>query len=171
MSLLCRLIPLPHLQLYGSDAVQFTAVFVWAGFQTGNTVQLALAIARLFSRPTDHTFHIADQQALCSLLTFNAGAFIGRLGDRMGPRSRAWLILGTFIQAVFTMAAAVAVWKSGEASVSTERFNPVWTNALSFVAIGFMSASVGLQGIMGKRVNTQFTTTGASARPFLPPLS
>lgn len=79
----------------------------------------------------------------------------------MGPRSRAWLMLGTFIQAVFTMAAAVAIWKSGQISVATERFNPAWTNALSFVAVGFMSASIGLQGIMGKRVNTQFTTTGA----------
>ncbi|KAH9933868.1 uncharacterized protein B0H18DRAFT_1082947 [Fomitopsis serialis] len=141
------------------DSVAFTAVFVWAGFQTGNTVQLALALARLFSKPTDHSFHIADRQALCSLITFNVGAFIGRLGDRMGPQSRAWLMLGTFIQALFTMAAAVAAWQSGQISVATDRFNPAWTNALSFVALGFLSASIGLQGIMGKRVNTQFTTT------------
>ncbi|KZT68923.1 hypothetical protein DAEQUDRAFT_727349 [Daedalea quercina L-15889] len=141
------------------DAVVFTAIFVWAGFQTGNTVQLSLAIARLFSKPTDHTFHISDQQALCSLLTFNGGAFIGRIGDRMGPQTRAWLMLGTFIQALFTMAAALAAWKSGQISVATDRFNPAWTNALTFVAVGFMSASVGLQGIMGKRVNTQFATT------------
>jgi len=144
------------------DAVCFTAVFVWAGFQTGNTVQLSLAIARLFAGPPGHrdkTFHISDQQALTSLLTFNAGAFVGRLGDWMGPMSRAWLMLGTFIQALFTMAAAVAVWQSGQISVATDRYDPAWTNALTFVAIGFMSASVGLQGIMGKRVNTQFSTT------------
>lgn len=143
------------------DAVVFTAVFVWAGFQTGNTVQLSLAIARLFSGPQrDLSFHISDQQALCSLLTFNVGAFIGRIGDRMGPHSRAWLALGTFIQALFTMAAAIATWKSDSPlSVATDRFNPAWTNALTFVSIGFMSASIGLQGIMGKRINTQFTTT------------
>ncbi|PCH45007.1 hypothetical protein WOLCODRAFT_27195 [Wolfiporia cocos MD-104 SS10] len=144
------------------DSVCFTAVFVWAGFQTGNTVQLSLAIARLFSGSPGHrdfTFHISDQQALTSLLTFNAGAFIGRLGDRMGPRSRAWLMLGTFIQALFTMAAAIAAWQSGQISVATDRFNPAWTNACTFAAIGLMSASIGLQAIMGKRVNTQFTTT------------
>ncbi|KZT10414.1 uncharacterized protein LAESUDRAFT_694050 [Laetiporus sulphureus 93-53] len=141
------------------DAVVFTAIFVWAAFQTGNTVQLSLAVARLFSKPRDVSFHISDQQALCSLLSFNVGSFIGRLGDRMGPKSRAWLMLGTFIQALFTMAAAVAVWQSGSISVATDRFNPAWTDALTFVAVGFMSASVGLQGIMGKRINTQFSTT------------
>jgi len=144
------------------DSVCFTAVFVWAGFQTGNTVQLSLAIARLFAGKPGHrdtSFHISDQQALTSLLTFNGGAFIGRLGDRMGPMSRAWLMLGTFIQTLFTMAAAIAVWKSNSISVATDRFDPAWTNALTFVAVGFMSASIGLQGIMGKRVNTQFTTT------------
>lgn len=125
--------------------------------------QLSLAIARLFSGPQrDLSFHISDQQALCSLLTFNVGAFIGRIGDRMGPHSRAWLSLGTFIQALFTMAAAIATWKSDSPlSVATDRFNPAWTNALTFVSIGFMSASIGLQGIMGKRINTQFTTTGS----------
>ncbi|CCM06503.1 uncharacterized protein FIBRA_08773 [Fibroporia radiculosa] len=145
-----------------TDAVMFTAVYIWAGFQTGNTTQLSLAVARLFAGPKGHhdlTFQISDKQALTSLMTFNGGAFIGRLGDKMGPMSRAWLFLGSMIQALFTMAAAIAVWKSGEPSVASDRFNPAWTSALTFVAIGFMSASVGLQGIMGKRVNTQFSTT------------
>ncbi|TBU37797.1 hypothetical protein BD309DRAFT_931787 [Dichomitus squalens] len=144
------------------DSVSFTAVFVWCGFQTGNSVQLALALARLFSGPPgqrDTSFHIADKQALTSLLTFIAGATIGRIGDRMGAQTRAWLFLGTLIQALFTMAAALTAWKSGQGSVAEVRGNPAWTNADTFVAIGFMSASMGLQGIMGKRVNTQFTTT------------
>ncbi|KAH8076012.1 hypothetical protein BXZ70DRAFT_963536 [Cristinia sonorae] len=144
------------------DAVSFSAVFVWAGFQTGNSCQLALAIARLFAGPPgqrDTTFHLADQQALTSVLTFVGGATIGRVGDKMGAKTRAWLCLGTFIQALLTMAAAIAVWKSGQGSVADDRGNPAWTNALTFVAIGFMSASLGLQGIMGKRVNTQFATT------------
>ncbi|EMD30979.1 hypothetical protein CERSUDRAFT_89537 [Gelatoporia subvermispora B] len=144
------------------DSISFTAVFVWCAFQTGNSVQLALALARLFSGPAgqrDTSFHIADKQALTSLLTFIFGSFIGRIGDRMGCKSRAWLSLGTMIQALFTMAAALAAWKSGQGSVADDRGDPAWTNALTFVAIGFMSASMGLQGIMGKRVNTQFTTT------------
>jgi hypothetical protein len=162
---------------------------VWCGFQTGNFLQvsyqlsglfrlvlttascvfqLSLALARLFSGPPgfrDLTFHKADQQALCSLITFNMGAFIGRIGDKMGPKSRSWLILGTLIQTLFTMAAAVCIWKSGEPNVASERGDPAWNNALSFVTLGFMSASVGLQGIMGKRMNTQFTTTGKGSLP------
>ncbi|KAG0698893.1 hypothetical protein DFH29DRAFT_1081562 [Suillus ampliporus] len=141
------------------DSVTFSAVFVWCAFQTGNSVQLALALARLFNGQHDHSFHIADQQALCSVLTFILGAFIGRLGDKLGCKTRLWLSLGTFIQTVFTMAAAIAIWKSNEGSVADARDNPAWTNTLSFVCIGFMSASMGLQGIMGKRTNTQFTTT------------
>ncbi|KAG2756932.1 hypothetical protein P692DRAFT_20713837, partial [Suillus brevipes Sb2] len=40
--------------------------------------------------------------------------------------------------------------------VADSRANPTWTSMLSFVCVGFMSASIGLQGIMGKRINTQF---------------
>lgn len=80
----------------------------------------------------------------------------------MGAKTRAWLFLGTMIQALFTMAAAIAIWKSGQPSTADSRDDPAWTNALAFVTIGFMSASMGLQGIMGKRVNTQFATTSTS---------
>ena len=77
----------------------------------------------------------------------------------MGNNTRLWLILGTLIQALFTMSAALAVWKGDQGSVADNRGDPAWTNAQSFVALGFASASIGLQGIMGKRVNTQFATT------------
>lgn len=106
-------------------------------------------------------FHIADQQALCSLICFNLGAFVGRLGDRIGPLKRIWLIAGTLLQAILTMAAAVTIWKSGQPSIAFERGDPSWTNTLSFVSLAFMSASLGVQGIQGKRLNTQFGTTSA----------
>jgi len=144
------------------DAVSFSAIFVWCGFQTGNFIQLALALARLFEGPPgfrDLTFHKADQQALCSLIAFNLGAFVGRIGDRIGSAKRIWQIAGTLLQALFTMAAAVALWKSGQPSIAENRGNPAWTNTLTFVALTFMSASLGLQGIQGKRLNTQFGTT------------
>lgn len=141
------------------DSVCFSAIFVWCAFQTGNTVQLSLALARLFNGEHDTSFHLADQQALCSVITFILGAFIARIGDKMGCKTRAWLCLGTFIQTLFTMGAAIAIWKSGQGSVADARADPAWSNTLSFVCIGFMSASMGLQGIMGKRTNTQFTTT------------
>ena len=123
-------------------------------------IQLSLALARLFNGQHDTSFHLADQQALCSVVTFIFGAFIGRIGDKMGCKTRAWLCLGTFIQTLFTVGAAIAIWKSGQGSVADVRDNPAWNNTLSFVCVGFMSASMGLQGIMGKRTNTQFTTTG-----------
>ncbi|GLB42938.1 putative protein of unknown function (DUF1275) [Lyophyllum shimeji] len=144
------------------DVISFSAIFVWCGFQTGNFCQLALAIARLFEGPKgfrDLTFHKADQQALCSLISFNAGAFVGRIGDKVGPHKRIWLVCGTIIQALFTMAAALAIWKSGQPGIADDRGDPSWTNALSFVALAFMSASLGVQGIVGKRLNTQFGTT------------
>ncbi|KAJ7134274.1 hypothetical protein C8R44DRAFT_421074 [Mycena epipterygia] len=146
------------------DAISFTAVFVWCGFQTGNFAQLALAIARLWEiQPSgsghDTSFHIADRQAMTSLLSFIAGAFVGRLGDRVGPHKRVWLVLATFIQVLLTMGAALTVWKSGQGSIAAVRGDPSWTNTLTFVALAFMSASLGVQGIVGKRLNTQFGTT------------
>jgi hypothetical protein len=80
----------------------------------------------------------------------------------MGAKTRAWLVLGTFMQALMTMAASIAIWQSGQPSISFERDLPAWSNVAAFVCVGFMSASLGLQGIMGKRVNTQFATTSAS---------
>ncbi|KAJ6616494.1 hypothetical protein B0H10DRAFT_1397323 [Mycena sp. CBHHK59/15] len=146
------------------DAISFTAIFVWCGFQTGNFAQLALAIARLWETEPggsghNTSFHIADRQALTSLLSFNAGAFVGRLGDRMGPHKRLWLVLATLIQVLLTTAAALTVWQSRQGSIAAVRGDPSWTNTLTFVALAFMSASLGVQGIVGKRLNTQFTTT------------
>ncbi|KAG6829101.1 hypothetical protein H0H93_014595, partial [Arthromyces matolae] len=156
------------------DAISFSAIFVWCGFQTGNFAQLALALARLFEGPKgfrDLTFHKADQQALCSLISFQAGASVGRLGDRLGPQKRIWLIAGTLLQALLTMAAALALWKSGQSSIASDRGDPSWTNTLTFVALAFMSASLGVQGVLGKRLNTQFGTTSASPLLLPPPFS
>ncbi|KAH6891869.1 hypothetical protein BKA70DRAFT_1119340 [Coprinopsis sp. MPI-PUGE-AT-0042] len=142
------------------DVVSFSAIFVWCGFQTGNFAQLALAIARLWEGTEESKiFHKADQQALCSLFAFMAGAYLGRIGDKIGPKKRVWLMLGTFIQALLTMAGAIAFWKSGQTDLGTSRANPAWTNALSFVGLAFISASLGLQGVLGKRMNTAFGTT------------
>ena len=133
---------------------------MWAGFQTGNTVQLSIALARLLE-PGSMSFQLADQHALTSLTCFLGGSFIGRIGNYLGDTTRAWLVLGTFLQTLFTMSAALAAWQSGQASLSSGRGEVAWTNATTFVALGFMSASMGLQSIMGKRMNTEYATTGA----------
>ncbi|EPQ54578.1 hypothetical protein GLOTRDRAFT_42824, partial [Gloeophyllum trabeum ATCC 11539] len=135
----------------------FRAIYIWPGFQTGNAVQLALALGRPFLG--DHSFHIPDRQALTSLLTFIFGALLARIGDRVGSKSRVWLFSGSLVQALFTMAAAVCIWRSGDGSVASDRGSPAWTTPLTYVALGFISASLGLQGGMAKRINTQFAAT------------
>ncbi|KAJ7033121.1 hypothetical protein C8F04DRAFT_630488 [Mycena alexandri] len=140
------------------DAISFTAVFVWCGFQTGNFAQLALAVARCAST-REIVFSIADQQALLSLIAFNIGAFSGRIGDRIGAQTRAWLISGTAAQAALTIVAGICIQQSGQGSIAIVRGEPTWTNTLSSLGLALMAASLGLQGIMGKRLNTQFSTT------------
>lgn len=82
----------------------------------------------------------------------------------MGRKSRAWLVLGTLIQALFTMSAALALWTSEEGSVADSRGDPFWTDALSFICVSFLSLSLGLQGIMAKGLETPFSAT--SMYPF-----
>ncbi|KZT52806.1 hypothetical protein CALCODRAFT_501878 [Calocera cornea HHB12733] len=143
------------------DALTFSACYVWCAFQTGNTVQLSLAIGRLFTGPYPREigFQIPDQQALCSLITFLIGAFIGRIGDKLGSRKRIWLICGTFIQAAMTLAACLTALYSGQTSFAGVRGQPTWTSPLGFAALGFASASMGLQAHLGTRLGSQFATT------------
>lgn len=117
----------------------------------------------MFAPSPDRHFYIADRQALTSLLCFLFGALLGRTGDRVGAKTRAWLCAGTFLQALLTAAAALCIWQSGQNSIGSDRGAPAWTNALSFVCVGLVSASLGLQGVMGKRVDTQFSATGTRA--------
>lgn len=162
-----------------SDAICFSATYVWCGFQTGNSAQvsyhsithtlsqlltpppqLAIALCRLFAPTPDFTFHIADRQALCSLLTFLLGALLARSLDLLGPKRRATLFAGTLVQAALLGAGALCINWSGQTNIGTDRGDPAWDNGLSFACIGFMSASLGWQGVMAKRVDTPFSATG-----------
>ncbi|KAF7357382.1 Aldedh domain-containing protein [Mycena sanguinolenta] len=80
-------------------------------------------------------------------------------GDRIGPHERIWLMLTTLVNVLLIMTAALVIWSSGQSSVAAMRGDPSWTNALTFVVLAFRSASLGVQGIVGKRLNTQFTST------------
>lgn len=147
------------------DAVSFSACFIWCAFQTGNTIQLGLAIARLFSGPVHDThFRIADQQALVSVLTFLGGASIGRMTNMttssyFGPRRRAWLVLATLIMAMFSLAACLLAHASKGGDFASDRGNPAWTDACGFAALGFISASMGLQAAVGTRLGSHFATS------------
>jgi uncharacterized membrane protein YfcA len=119
-------------------------------------------MARLLNWDHDYSFHLVDRQALCSLLSFMLGGFLGgRLGDKIGCKSRGWLFMGTLIQALLTMASAILIWEGRESNIADARDNPAWSDILSFVFTGFLSASMGLQGVMAKRVGSHFGTTGA----------
>ncbi|KAK0213049.1 hypothetical protein DFS33DRAFT_92773 [Desarmillaria ectypa] len=145
------------------NTISFSAVFVWCGFQSGNTTQLAVAVAKLWEQGA-RQFLLADKQALASLFSFVGGALIARLvGERIGPTSRGWLWLGTMCQALFTMAAAITSWKSnqGYPGISDDRYvaGPAWSDAVSFLCLMFMSCSMGMQGLMSLRLQTPSAAT------------
>jgi len=137
---------------------------VWCGFQTGNVAQLGLALARTFNPTSPHPyrtfgFQKPDQQALTSLLSFILGASLGRIGDKIGVKKRTWLVLATLIQALFAMAAALCAHFCGQDGIAVDRGAPSWSNATGMAALGFLSATLGLQGIVGKRVGSPMNTT------------
>lgn len=127
---------------------------------SGNVAQLGLAVARTYAPNTLRTYEFekADQQALTSLLAFLVGTSLGRIGDRLGNKSRGWLVLATFAQALCLMAAALCAHFCGQSSFASSRTHTTWTNPTGLAALGFASASLGIQGIIGKRLNTQFAT-------------
>ncbi|WVN87595.1 uncharacterized protein L203_102778 [Cryptococcus depauperatus CBS 7841] len=139
----------------------FTACFIWCGFQTGNVAQLGLAIARTFAPAGEKTygFQKPDQQALTSLLSFWIGASLGRFGDWSGARKRTWLVSATFVQALLVMAAALAAHYSKESGFAEHRGDPSWKTPLGMAALAFLSATMGIQGIVGKRIASPMNTT------------
>ncbi|KAI6001575.1 hypothetical protein F5J12DRAFT_723440 [Pisolithus orientalis] len=141
------------------NAVCFSAIFAWCASQTGNTIQLSIAIGRFLDKEPDHLYRMTDRLALISLLSFILGGFVGRIGERVGYSARIWLVCGTLFQALLTMGAAIALWKSHLPWYAPTGTGPVWTTPLAFLGYGFMSASMGLQGVMAKRINTQFSTS------------
>ncbi|WOO83002.1 uncharacterized protein LOC62_04G006482 [Vanrija pseudolonga] len=144
-----------------TSAMSFSACFIWCGFQTGNVAQLGIAIARAFDPIGERTygFEKPDQQAVCSLLSFLIGTTLGRIGDKIGAKRRTWLVLSSLLQVLLAAAATLAHHYSGQSGYAGTRHNPSWTNPLGFVALAFISASLGLQGIIGKRIGSPMNTT------------
>ncbi|WVF66520.1 hypothetical protein IAT40_001260 [Kwoniella sp. CBS 6097] len=144
-----------------TSSPSFTACYIWCGFQTGNIAQLGLAIARTFAPVGERTygFQKPDQQALTSLIAFWLGTSLGRLGDKIGARRRTWLVLATFIQALLAMAGALTAHYSGESGIASHRGDPSWQTPLGMAALAFISATMGIQGIVGKRIASPMNTT------------
>lgn len=102
---------------------------------------------------------MADRLALASLVSFAGGAFLGRIGDKVGSKTRLWVMGATALQSGFLMAAYISLTSANAASYATDRGVLAWHSARAFIALGFMSASLGMQGIVGKRLNTHYGTT------------
>ena len=136
-------------------------------------MQLAIAIPRLWMVGADHSFQTTDQQALTSLGGFLIGSLLGRLSfapifGSHGARSRAWLVASSIGMALLMLVAACVLIRSGDEGIALNRDNPSWTNVQGFLALAFLSASVGLQGATAARLSTPFATTGAwDAEPSL----
>lgn len=118
--------------------VTFSVCFIWSAFQTGNTIHLGLATARLFGGPGYYSrFLIADKQALVSLVAFLGGASIGRASTPdalyLGPRRRAWLVAATLVTALFSFAACLLAHASRDGDIARSIFSsfnsgtPAWT--------------------------------------------
>jgi len=141
------------------DAVSTTACSVWCAFQTGNTIQLALGLARTFTPSALEPFGPVERAALCALFSFVLGSFIGRIGDHIGPRKRIWMVLGTFLQAAMTLAACLTSHYSRESGFASNRRENDWSSALGYTGLAFISTSMGLQSAMATRLSTQFSNT------------
>lgn len=104
-----------------TSSPSFSACYIWCGFQTGNLAQLGLAAARTFAPIREFkTYGMIkpDQQALCSLLSFLIGASLGRVGDKVGNRTRRWLVGATGVQVLLAMGAALAAHYGGQSGVA-----------------------------------------------------
>lgn len=99
-----------------------------------------------------------DKQAFTSLCSFILGTSFGRIGDRVGSSRRSWLVGATILQSLGLVVACLMLHFGRQSDYATDRGQPSWTNGWGFAALAFLSATLGLQGIIGKRLNTQFAT-------------
>ena len=115
---------------------------------SGGTLDIAFALARLFSGDSslrDFEFEHPDRQALVSLLSFLLGTTLDRFADRIGARRRIWLVMASMLQALCLMSAALVAWRSRESVYESEQTGPSWISPLGLAALGFCSASLGIQ--------------------------
>ncbi|KZV80261.1 hypothetical protein EXIGLDRAFT_756360 [Exidia glandulosa HHB12029] len=147
------------------DTVSFSACFSWCAFQTGNTILLGLAIARLFTGPEiDAAMRMQDKHALVSFLSFLAGGALGRFtnienSSIFGAKKRAWLFLATLATALLTLAGSIFANASKPDVFTTDRGEAGWTDMFGFLALGCISASMGLQAIVATRLGSHFATS------------
>ncbi|KAH8814785.1 hypothetical protein DL96DRAFT_1715952 [Flagelloscypha sp. PMI_526] len=148
-----------------------TAYFLMSGFlsaitfsatYSGNFTQLMVAIPRLFevtSGSRDTSFRLPDRQALTCLISFFLGILFGRnpLSRHFGGSfARLWLL-------------AVLVFLSDSPNIAPDSLHVAWKNSFTFVALGTIAFSMGLQATMARNLNTPFGATGTFVELFSDP--
>ncbi|KAF9512020.1 hypothetical protein BS47DRAFT_1114437 [Hydnum rufescens UP504] len=111
----------------------------------------------LFRRSTRPRF--PNARPLGARLPLVFPRWLGRIGDKLGSKTRRALVPGTLVQAALTLAACLSPQYSHQTRFSGTRADPSWTDTLGFLALAFSSASMGLQGYQGTRLGSQFATT------------
>ncbi|KAL5344860.1 hypothetical protein ACLOAV_010257 [Pseudogymnoascus australis] len=132
------------------DAASFPDYHCFASNQTGNTVMLAVGVAKL-------TTLFSLSNIGISLSMFVLGGFLpGQLGNYLGPRKRWWLIFTSIIQTALVFIAA-GIQYAGP--------NPVLdTGPQALAVISLLAFSSGAQVAMARGLNvTEITTAMATA--------
>jgi len=154
------------------DVVSLSTTAVWCAFQTGNTIQLGLALARalfpsnngLQQSMSAHTLfaQIDYRFSLCSLVCFLLGASVCRITNPsnttrpslLGHKVRIWLIVTTLLQALLTLCSAL---------LHSDRFAGAgfgpYQSIYEFAALGLASASMGVQGGVAFRLESFFASS------------
>ncbi|KAK1225486.1 hypothetical protein PQX77_011573 [Marasmius sp. AFHP31] len=147
------------------DAISYATLRIWAAFQTGNSLQLSLALSRLTVPSSDippehpsrfaYAFTLSDRVAIASLVFFNLGAFVGGyIVNSTTRKTRGWMLVSTLVQLVLTLAATLIIAHPPARDIA----EPKWMN--TSISLVLIALSLGVQGIQAKRLGTsQFGTT------------
>jgi uncharacterized membrane protein YoaK (UPF0700 family) len=131
------------------DACTYPDYFCFASNQTGNTVLLAIGVSGLGMG----SFEFANIGV--SLGLFVAGSLVaGQIGNVVGPRRRAWLLVSSLIQ-------TMAVWAAVIIQYTTTRSH---TGPDAFAVLALLAFSASAQVAMSRGLKiTEITTAMATA--------
>ncbi|KAK7030469.1 hypothetical protein VNI00_014055 [Paramarasmius palmivorus] len=126
------------------DAISYATHSVWAGFQTGNSLQFSLALSRLTTKSEnippdmsrfDYAFSEPDKVTIASLVFFALGA---HAGGYFHPTKRRSLIMASALQTALTVVAA---------GLLVDAHRDMMSAHVSLCLIAF---TLGLQGVQAK---------------------
>lgn len=122
------------------DGAVYSRAEIWTGFQTGNTVQVALGITTYIFPLTSTAIPRAPLLLLLrslSLLAFFLAGIVGsRVGEAWGHRRRAYLVASSVVQSALLFGAAGILWTRPEGEELTYRY---WPGVILLIAFSMVS--------------------------------